>query len=102
MRRFIMVIGMLLIAGCSVHDYAHTAWKGTKFITPPVKSDQDRMVAQEECIKKIDEMAVNDGWTELAKGIGPYHMKRVSQYEGCMIEKGYDCVDDCANSYKSR
>jgi len=93
MKKVISIIFLIaFLSGCGANS-PYGAWRSLKFTTPPDKTDQARVMAQEDCIKQVDADDSSTGATILFGIAGQYTVKS-KQYQKCMDEKGYPCVDD--------
>jgi hypothetical protein len=89
--------GLILLCVCfflsACGAYApHNQWKVMKFTTPPDRTEQDRMAAESDCIKLVDE-AQPEGMVFL-KGAAWQYTENARRYQNCMAEKGFTCKDD--------
>lgn len=86
-----IIVFVVLFTGCGAYA-PHNQWKALKFTTPPDRSDQDRVAAEDGCKKKIDETS-KEGMV-LLMGAAMYYTQKAYEYQDCMAAKGYPCKDD--------
>jgi hypothetical protein len=95
MKKIISIIFLIaLLAGCGA-SAPHNQWKSAlKFFTPPDRTDQDRVIAENDCIKEVDE-AQPEGMVFL-KGAAWHYQENSYRYQDCMAAKGFPCMAECA------